>query len=91
MTWDERVGSIHYIGPHHPIDMTSRPAIGDLVDLTKLGHEFHVEITAFAHISFTGIARLIGRDPAVEAAGVKRGETIMFNESNILALHRLGQ
>ncbi len=90
MNWDERIGSIHYIGPQHPIDMDSPPAVGDLVDLTMLHHEFRVEITGVEGDSFTGVVCHIGREPAIEAAGVKRGNTVTFKKSSIKALHRQG-
>lgn len=70
--------------------MDSPPVIGDLADLTTLGHEFRVEITAAAGGVFTGIVRLIGPAPAVEAAGVRRDDTVTFSESNIKALRRRG-
>ena len=90
MSWDKRIGSIHYFGPM-PIDIDSPPAVGDHAGLTKLGHKFHVEITKISGDSFTGIVRrIIGQAPALEAAGVHRGDTVTFSEGNIQELHRQG-
>lgn len=90
MNCSKRIGSIHCIGPHHPIDMSSPPAIGDLVDLTKLDYEFHVEIADIAGDSFTGFVCLVGQSLTIEDVCIKRGDTVSFKEINIKALHRQG-
>lgn len=89
MTWDKRTGSIHYI---NTTDISSPPTINDLVDLTKLGFEFRVEITKIENGSFEGVVRTIGPTPAIEAikdTGVRREGCVSFSENNIFALHRV--
>ena len=87
MTWDRHEGSKHFVA-NVPVDMNSPPAVGDTARLSKDDYEFDVEITAISGAELSGTVTRIGPQPAIEAAGIKRGDTVSFNSVHIHTLYR---
>lgn len=87
MTWDKHEGSKHYVGKV-PLDMNSPPAVGETARLTKEGYEFDVEIKGVSGPSLSGVVTRIGPEPAIEAAGIKRGDAVSFQAIHIHTLYR---
>lgn len=87
MTWDNHDGSMHFVG-NVPIDMNSPPTTGETARLTKGGYEFDVEIKDASGAALSGVVTRIGPQPAIEAAGIKRGDIVSFHTDHIHTLYR---
>lgn len=87
MLWDENKGTFSYFGKA-PIDMDSPIRIGEKAKLSKEDYIFEVEITDINNQVFKGNVLTIGEIPTLEALGIKRGDEVTFNESNIKVLYR---
>lgn len=85
--WDNHNGPKHFFGDL-PIDTDSSPRIGEVARLTHQGFEFDVQITATENNELSGRITRIGPDPAIEAAGLKRGDVVQFKLSDIETLYR---
>lgn len=77
---------MHFIG-NLPIDMNSPPVIGEIARLTKKGYEFDIEIQDTSREALSGVVTRIGPQPAIEAAGIKRGDVVSFYTGHIHALY----
>lgn len=88
MTWDKHEGSKNFVG-NVPVDMNSPPAVGETARLTKDGYEFDVEIEGTTGAELSGVVTRIGPQPAVEAAGIKRGDTVSFHAVHVHTLYRV--
>lgn len=87
MTWDKHEGSSHFSGSV-PLDMNAPPAVGETAQLTKEGYEFDVEIKEISGTELSGVVTRIGPPSTLEAAGIKRGDTISFQTVHIHTLYQ---